>query len=110
MIMKALGILFILVMVFGVLLNYRFLRAMRLHHPTMWLSIGRPTLFSVGGSLMLHLPVLRMLWRKDYRQSRDPQFNRFGDFVRGYQLILLCLYISFAVFVLIRLGRLHAII
>ena len=108
--MPAVFILFILVMVFGILLNYRFLRAMRLHHPTMWQSIGRPTLFSVGGSLMLSLPVLRLLWRRDYRQVGDPQFSRVGDFVRSYQLLLLCLYVSFALVVLIHLLRPHAII
>ena len=108
--MRAVFILFILVMVFGVLLNYRFLRVLRLRHPAMWRSIGRPTLFSVGGSLMLSLPVLRMLWRKDYRQAGDPQFSHVGDFVRSYQLLLLCLYASFAFVVLIHLWRLHAVI
>lgn len=108
--MRAVSILFIPAMVFGILLNYRFLRAVRLHHPTMWQSIGRPTLFSVGGSLMLHLSVLRMLWRKDYRQVGDPQFSRFGDLARCYQVVLFCLYISFALFMLIRLWRLYAIL
>jgi hypothetical protein len=108
--MKAVSILFILIMLCGIPLNYRFLRAMRRHHPTMWQSVGRPTLFSVGGSLMLSLPVLRMLWSKDYRQVGDPQFSRVGDFVRSYQLLLLCLYVSFALVVLMHLWRSHAVI
>ena len=100
---KALSIVVIIAAVFGTCLHYRYLRTIRLRHPATWQSLRRPTLFSVGGSLMMSLPVIRFLWREEYRQIGDDGFSRLSATVRAYNIVFLLLCTAYAVFTAVRI-------
>jgi hypothetical protein len=89
--------------VFGIGLHYTYLRAMRRRHPAIWQSLRRPTLLSTGGTLMMSLPVLRFLWRKEYQATTDQEFSRLSDVVRAYNLVFSCLITALAILIFIRL-------
>jgi hypothetical protein len=88
-------------MVFGIGLHCRYLRMMRLSHPATWQSLGRPTLFSIGGTLIMSFRVLRFLWRKDYHTIGDQEFSRVSDWVRTYNFLFVCFLCGFVLFVLL---------
>lgn len=89
--------------VFGIGLHYTYLRAMRRRHPAIWQSLRRPTLFSTGGTLMMSLPVLRFLWRKEYQATTDQKFSRLSHVVRTYNLLFFCLITTLGILILISL-------
>ena len=88
-------------MVFGIGLHYRYLRMMRRSHPATWQSLGRPTLFSTGGTLMMNFRVLRFLWRTDYHTIGDQEFSRVSDLVRTFNFLFVCFLCGFALFILL---------
>ena len=87
--MRVFSILCIFVALVGLGLNYRFLWLLRARQPALWRSVGQPTLWSSGGSMIYSLPVLRLLWRRDYRAVDDPSFRRLGDMVRACNLLFI---------------------
>ena len=102
MLMQALSFVLIALGLLGVALQYRFLRVMRLHHPAVWESLGRPTMFSTAGLAMLSWPLVRFLWRGEYRRAGD-DFGRLGRLVRTYNVVFLFVFIAFAVLTFSRL-------
>src|SRR5438270_209446 len=88
-------------MMFGIGLHYRYLRMMRVSHPATWQSLGRPTLFSMGGTLMMNFSVLRFLWRKEYHRMSDQEFRRMSDLVRTYNFLFVCFLCGFALLILL---------
>lgn len=101
--MQTLSVIVIALAVFGTGLNYRYLRAMRLRHPATWESLRRPTLFSAGGSLIMSVPVLRFLWRREYRQVHDADFMHLSALVRAYNALFFVVCITLAAFICVRL-------
>ena len=97
MLMPALSVVVVLVACFGILLHHRFLRMMRSRHPSVWHATGQPTLFSIGGSLIMSMPLLRFLWCKAYERVDDEEFVRLGAVVRTYNLVFFCLFTGFAI-------------
>ncbi len=87
--MHVFSILCIIVAWVGLVLNYRFLSLLRTRHPDLWRSVGEPTLWSHGGSVIESLPVLRLLWHRGYRAVADPSFRRLGDMVRACNLLFI---------------------
>ena len=102
MLTQALSFVLITLGVLGLALQYRFLRLMRLRHPAVWESLGRPTMFSTAGLAMLSLPLVRFLWREEYRHEND-DFARLASLVRTYNLVFLFAFITFAVLTFNRL-------
>jgi len=80
MVTQVLFIIVMLVICFGTILHHRFLRLMRVRHPSIWRSVGQPSVFSVGGSLIMSIPLLRFLWRKEYLSLDDQEFARLAGF------------------------------
>jgi hypothetical protein len=67
-----------------VLLYASLLRRMRSRHTAAWESLGSPAV-QFGSSFTW--PVVRFLWRKDYRALNDPDFTRRADFCRTYGIL-----------------------
>ena len=97
MITQVLFIVVMLVICFGIILHHRFLRLMRVRHPSIWRSTGQPTVFSVGGSLIMSIPLLRFLWRKEYLSLDDQEFTRWAGFVRGFNAFFICFLVAWVV-------------
>ena len=103
--MRVFSLLCIIVACGGLVLNYRFLWLLRARHPALWRSVGEPTLWSHGGSVVDSLSVLRLLWRRGYREVNDPSFRRLGDTVRACTLLFLGMSLVLLVSFLLSLVR-----
>ena len=102
MLTQALSFVLIGLGLVGLALQYRFLRSMRLRHPDIWESLGRPTMFSTAGLAMLSWPLIRFLWREEYRRAGD-DFARLSSLVRTYNVVFLLVFVAFAILTFSRL-------
>ena len=85
----------------GTGLHYRYLRMLRLSHPTTWQSLGRPTLFWTAAAIMTSFPVLRFLWRREYHTLGDQEFSRLSGWVRAYNFFVAFPLCTFPLLVLL---------
>ena len=96
MVIRAFSLGMLLIAVVGMGLQYRFLRIMRVRHPELWRSLGKPRWYPTS-NLLLTSPVLRFLWHRDYCAVPDQEFATLGGIVRFYHLMFVCIFILFVI-------------
>jgi hypothetical protein len=91
--MIALKIGFVLLCLASSLLNYIFLRRLRLRHSHAWENLGRPTLIA-NNSPQNSLATMRYIMSAEYKELDDPGFVRYCNFLRLFNVLTLVLVAS----------------
>jgi hypothetical protein len=94
--MKALIFFLLSFAALGFAFHCRFLHQLRKRHPAVWQSLGQPSLFW-SNTMGTRFEVWRFLWKKDYRDLADPQFNRIAGLLRTYKIAYLILFIAIVI-------------
>lgn len=87
----------VLICVGGMALHGFLLRMLRLEHPTIWESLGRPSLIA-NNSPQNSLATLRFLFKGDYEDLDDAKLVRYCRFLRLFDFVgggIVCLWLIF---------------
>ena len=96
MVIRTFSLVILVIAIVGMVLQYRFLRIMRVRHPELWRSLGKPRWYATSNLLFTPL-VLRFLWHRDYCAVPDQEFATLSGVVRFYHLMFVCIFIVFVI-------------
>ena len=89
-------VVFVLFAVIASVVDVRFMRQLRLRHPELWHSLGRPTIFP-DNSISNGFAVQRFLWHREYESVDDPDFIQLARLRRTVGIAYFVVFVSFIV-------------